>query len=585
MSICKRGVDEKCFVPQPSFSEASRCLSANSRQFPMYVIHAENLLQMERMKPHQELLADCLLEKHDMSSQTTSVTFVSHEWSSVAHPDPHGVQLLALKDMIVGLRDGSCELHYDMVNFFRPQMCRPVNIKELKALARGYFWIDYLSIPQVCCCSEAEERQVQADMRAAVMSLHTYVAHCSFFVILAPIHYHESGRLMSRCSWKSRGWCQFELAVNGLLGSGTKPTLHVDGRALWHVNYFSFWQLSPCCGDFTKDEDRYFIADALHQVMEHMEASLRSSDNVHRILLLQNVRKELLKCNGLMLSVSARSAHKHLKEKLPSGGEFWTSLHYAAALDDVELVRTLLKANADVKARTKVKDVDFFLPSGQTPLHVWAAFSGDVSVAKCLLQHRAQVDEEDSDGITPLMISCQMGNQQSCRTLLRMEADPNVRDQYSMTPIFVAVGCDHPEIIHPLLDYEADPHVKWAGVGLLHCAAGHCTALPWDCVQRLLKEGLELNGPCTIRIFSKMGLVLAFRALLHKQLRDLFALVQGVPPLLLTTVRGNVGALQTLVRARADLQCDRTFSSVQDILQRSCIPERIFYTLLHEPAD
>jgi hypothetical protein len=26
--------------------------------------------------------------------------------------------------------------------------------------------------------------------------------------------------------------------------------------------------------------------------------------------------------------------------------------------------------------------------------------------------------------------------------------------------------------------------------------------------------------------------------LLHKQLRDLFALVQGVPPLLLTTVRG-----------------------------------------------
>ena len=29
---------------------------------------------------------------------------------------------------------------------------------------------------QVCCCSEAEQRQVQAEMRAAVMSLHTYVA-------------------------------------------------------------------------------------------------------------------------------------------------------------------------------------------------------------------------------------------------------------------------------------------------------------------------------------------------------------------------------------------------------------------------
>ena len=41
-------------------------------------------------------------------------------------------------------------------------------------------------------------------------------------------------------------------------------------------------------------------------------------------------------------------------------------------------------------------------------------------------------------------------------------------------------------------DYEADPHVKFAGLGLLHCAAGHCTTLPWDCMQRLLKEGLQV---------------------------------------------------------------------------------------------
>lgn len=551
----------------------------------MYVIHAENLLQMEKMKPHQELRANGLLEEHDMSSETTQVTFVSHEWSSVDHPDPHGVQLGALKEMIVDLRDGNRELHYDLVSYLRPQLCRPVSTKELKAISRGYFWIDYISIPQVCCCSEAEKRQVQAEMRAAVMSLHTYVAHCSFFVILAPIQYHESGRLMSRCSWKSRGWCQFELAVNGLLGSGTKPVLHVDGKIIWHVNYFSFWQMSPCTGDFTKDEDRYFIADALHQVMEHMEASLRSSENLHRILLLQNVRKELLKCNGLMFSGSTRSAGRHLKEKLPSGGEFWTSLHYAAALDDVELVRTLLKANADVTARTKCKDVDFYLPCGQTPLHVWAAFSGDVSVANCLLQHRAQVDEEDSDGITPLMISCQMGNQQSCRTLLRMAADPNVRCRYSMSPLWVAMGCDHPEMIHPLLDYDADPHRKWAGVGLLHCAAGHCTNLPLDCMQRLLKEGLQINGTVSFNIFSKMGLVFAFKAILHKQMRELLALLNGAPPLLLTTLRGNVGALQTLVRARADPQFFGTSSSLQDVMQRSCIPERIFYTLLHETAD
>ena len=47
-----------------------------------------------------------------------------------------------------------------------------------------------------------------------------------------------------------------------------------------------------------------------------------------------------------------------------------------------------------------------------------------------------------------------------------------------------------------LQDYEADPHTKWAGVGLLHCVASHCTTMPWDCMQRLLKEGLQVPLFC-----------------------------------------------------------------------------------------
>ena len=50
-------------------------------------------------------------------------------------------------------------------------------------------------------------------------------------------------------------------------------------------------------------------------------------------------------------------------------------------------------------------------------MEVWAAFSGDVAVAHALLQHNAEVDEWDNDGTTPLMLSCQTGNEQSCRTL------------------------------------------------------------------------------------------------------------------------------------------------------------------------
>lgn len=550
----------------------------------MWVIHADNLLKLDFMRPHQELRTQGLLEMHDVSTDVPNpgarVTFVSHEWSSFDHPDPHGIQLNALKDMILGLRDGSREPHYDIIAHFRSQLCRPVSIQERKAVTKGYFWLDFFSIPQVCCCAESDKQQVQREMLSAVMSLHTYVAHCSFFVILAPVQYHESGRLMSYSSWKSRGWCQFELAVNGLLGCGSKPVLQVDSKIMWHVNYLSFWQLSPCCGDFTKDEDRYFIADALQQIMDYMEESLRTSQNVHRMHLLQNVRKELLKCHGLGLT----APRKQLKEKMPTVGSLWTSLHYAAALDDVELVRTVLKANADVNARTKCMDIDFLLTSGQTPLHVWAAFSGDSSVADTLLQHRAQVDDRDADGITPLMLSCQMGNEQSCRTLLKLTADPNAQDNLTMSPIWIAVGTDHPNLIPTLLEHQADPHSQWAGMSLLHAAAAHCTNLPWECMEHLLKEGVQVNELCFIRKCGTMGMRLTVKSLFNTNLRKDYSLINGSTALLATTFRGNVGALKTLLRARADPHYFGT-SSNRDVMKRSCIPERIFQKLLQESAD
>ena len=80
----------------------------------------------------------------------------------------------------------------------------------------------------------------------------------------------------------------------------------------------------------------------------------------------------------------------------------WTALHYPGAIWDYRkgpnvpqklenVARLLLKHGADVNARNH---------TGDTPLHV-AARCGNVTIARVLLEHGANVDEKDNEGKTP----------------------------------------------------------------------------------------------------------------------------------------------------------------------------------------
>lgn len=42
-------------------------------------------------------------------------------------------------------------------------------------------------------------------------------------------------------------------------------------------------------------------------------------------------------------------------------------------------------------------------------------------------------------------------------------------------------------------EYGADPLYQFAGVGLLHVVAAHCTDFTSECLQNLLKEGLQVR--------------------------------------------------------------------------------------------
>ncbi|TDL25830.1 ankyrin [Rickenella mellea] len=77
------------------------------------------------------------------------------------------------------------------------------------------------------------------------------------------------------------------------------------------------------------------------------------------------------------------------------------SIHNAAMNNQLSLLRALVEENPDL--------VNALDSDGRTPLH-WAASSGSKDIVIYLIDHKAEIDKQDSSGWTPLHISCKPFN-------------------------------------------------------------------------------------------------------------------------------------------------------------------------------
>lgn len=542
----------------------------------MWVISTDDVLELHAMRPHQELVAERLVQIYQ--PELDPVTFVSHEWSGLQHPDPQKKQLYALQKALRGFRDHSLKLIYDPVALMRRYQ-KNVGYSDLQEMAKGWLWIDFMCIPQECACWSDEAKQEQEQfLRDAIRSLHTYVAHSSFFLILAPAQHHEKGRLMDYTSWKSRGWCQFELTVNVLMG-GRAPVIMVQGLgSVKKVSPRIFLHFAPCLAEFTKEEDKLFISDALDQVINAQVAHLRTFGEVHRLQMLECLRALLTRRTGDLtlfkrLSRTGSLAYMASRAKCVTY-KGWTQLHYAAARSDKEAVTRMLGICECVEAQTRQSDRDLFLGTSLTPLHMWAAFSFNADIAKLLLQAHALVDRRASEGLTPLMIACRTGNTNACRTLLEMIADPNAEDCMGCRPLTFALANDAEHLVEPLLNARADVTHQWAGLSALHFLGLTSSA---NSLERLLGEGLEINTVCHFNRWSKAGPYMVFGQLRSSTLRRLFSLGQGSTPVLAAAALGNAKVVETLSRAGADMTARNAAGlDIHQICRISCIPESVF---------
>ncbi len=133
------------------------------------------------------------------------------------------------------------------------------------------------------------------------------------------------------------------------------------------------------------------------------------------------------------------------------GPDGTTALMWAAANDDVELVRALLKAGADVKAKNHF---------GTTAI-TEAAILGSAPILDALLKAGADANTTNPEGETPLMAAARSGKVDAARLLVEAGADVNARESFGQqTALMWASAQSQPEMVKFLASKGADLNAR-----------------------------------------------------------------------------------------------------------------------------
>jgi hypothetical protein len=161
------------------------------RHFPMKVMKIKDFLNLGRMIKYEDAKADNLLVEW---AAGMLVVFVSHCWLQRFLPDsPDDIKYRTLCKV---LKKRSCG-RTTVINRAGWE-----NV-ELPALAGGFVWLDYHSVPQ-----EDPAQQI-----LAIKSIVTYVDASNFFFVLAPVAQHWTGVDIMRP--RSARYCSAAEAIPG----------------------------------------------------------------------------------------------------------------------------------------------------------------------------------------------------------------------------------------------------------------------------------------------------------------------------------------------------------------------------------
>ncbi|OLQ11662.1 Ankyrin-2 [Symbiodinium microadriaticum] len=464
----------------------------------MWVLRVSDLLEIEGPAPsHEELHRRNLLVEW---KPTLLTIFVSHQWLSSWHPDPHGLQLKILQKALQNTIDGTVNVESDVVSQLRQQY-RRLGEKEREQLASAYVWLDWFSIPQIPN-SKAE---------LGIQSIPFYVGACQLFVALVPpLRHFASQQDCDLASWLSRGWCRAEMWCQLLAdrSNGDVPIIVVSGEDQIEFALPLQWVQNPAHeGEFTCQSDRERVSGFVRTALDNKLLRLRASGQIE-LFRYYAARYEVLvglpaaerDVGDFVSRFSFPSLQAAIHQRRGMG-----AVACAALSGDAALLCRLAAEGAPIQ--TRLSDMaEVGIENGWTPLHL-AIVSREESALKKLLQLQADPNTTDSFLKIPVLGLCHTTS--SVKMLVEHRADVNLRPP----PFFqsaLAAACNRQApvaVTAELIRLGAEVNLSAGGTGMGPLASLASTARSnphcLDQLDLLIENEADINQPCrTSGIFN-----------------------------------------------------------------------------------
>ena len=170
-------------------------------------------------------------------------------------------------------------------------------------------------------------------------------------------------------------------------------------------------------------------------------------------------------------------------------------------LEQLNVLNTIQKQKEEEQQLQQLQQLQF---SGRLAISIIeAANKGNIEVVKLLLKENADVNIQDKNGVTALMLASLNGHTHVVELLLKENADVNIKNKQGMTALNLASLKGHTHVVELLLKDNANVNIQDKnGVTALMLASlkGHT-----QIVELLLKENADVNIQKKDRLTALVG--------------------------------------------------------------------------------